>query len=360
MIELVNVTKEYPGTVAVKDLTFEVGDGEFCVLIGPSGCGKSTTLRMINRLIEATSGTLLIDGTDIRDYRPEELRRKIGYAIQSVGLFPHMTVAQNISVVPGLLKWETSRIDKRIGELLDLFGLDPSAYKGKYPRELSGGEAQRVGVARALAADPSILLMDEPFGALDPITRESLQNEFARIQRGLKKTIVFVTHDIDEAIRLAARILIMREGELVQYDTPENILTSPGDKFVLEFIGTDRALKRLARLPVQGLMRSASSVVLSDDPGKVEKSLAENSYLWVTDNEGRLKGWLDRKVLDKAPFNMEDSIVRIRVADFAVSPDSTAKEALSRMVLAGTSSAPVVDNTDLLVGEIRLADLLEA
>lgn len=360
MIELVNVTKTYPDTVAVKDLSFSVDGGEFCVLIGPSGCGKSTTLRMINRLIEATAGTLRIDGTDIKDYPPEELRRKIGYVIQSVGLFPHMTVEKNISVVPQLLKWESGRTNTRVSELLDLFGLDPSSYSNKYPHELSGGEAQRVGVARALAADPSILLMDEPFGALDPITRESLQNGFARIQRILKKTIVFVTHDIDEAIRLASRILVMKDGQKVQYDIPESILTDPKDKFVLEFIGTDRALKRLARLPVRDLMKRASSISVELDSASVNAKLDSNKYLWVTDKEGRLLGWLDRKAHESSTSSVADSTVRVDPANFAVRPDSTAREALSRMVQAGTGTTAVLDDSDKLVGEIRLLDLLDA
>ncbi len=360
MIELVNVTKTYPATVAVKDLSFTVEDGEFCVLIGPSGCGKSTTLRMINRLIEATSGNLLINNTDIRDYPAEVLRRNIGYAIQSVGLFPHMTVAKNISVVPQLLKWETGRSSARVSELLDLLGLDPSSYRDKFPHELSGGEAQRVGVARALAADPSILLMDEPFGALDPITRESLQSSFARIQRVLKKTIVFVTHDIDEAIRLASRILIMKDGQKVQYDTPENILTHPRDKFVLEFIGADRALKRLARLPVQDLMRPASSIKEDHDPASAVRILGPDKFLWVTDKEGRLLGWVDMKAHESSSASLADSTVRVDPGNFAVRGDSTAREALSRMVQAGTGTTAVLDDAGRLLGEIRLFDLLEA
>jgi osmoprotectant transport system ATP-binding protein len=214
MIRLENVTKQYGTILAVSALSFEVNEGEVCVLIGPSGCGKTTTLRMINRLIEPTSGRILINGRDTREFRPEKLRRTIGYAIQSVGLFPHMTVAENIAVVPRLLHWGKSDIDSRIEELLHLVNLDPGQVSGKYPKELSGGQAQRVGVARALAADPPILLMDEPFGAVDPLTRERLQAQFIRIQQEIRKTIILVTHDLDEAIRLAARIAIMGSGRL--------------------------------------------------------------------------------------------------------------------------------------------------
>lgn len=251
MIRLENVSKSYgDGKIAVRDLSLEVPDGEVVALIGPSGCGKSTTMRMVNRLIEADSGTITVDGREVHAFRPEELRRHIGYAIQGVGLFPHWTVRQNISVVPGLLKWERDRIEARVLELLALVGLDPEVYAGKYPAELSGGEAQRVGVARALAADPPVLLMDEPFGAVDPLTRDRLQVEFLRIQNALKKTVLFVTHDMDEAVKIGDRIAVMRDGHLVQEDTPERILAYPADEFVGGFVGNERALKRLSLAPV--------------------------------------------------------------------------------------------------------------
>ena len=252
MISFDHVSKVYEGgsRPAVRDLTLNVPEGQVVVLIGPSGCGKSTTLRMINRLIEPDSGTISEDGRDVADFPPEELRRHIGYAIQGVGLFPHWTVAQNVGVVPQLLGWSAERIASRIAELLDLVGLESDAYADKYPDELSGGEAQRVGVARALAADPPVLLMDEPFGAVDPLTRDRLQTEFAAIQARLKKTVVFVTHDMDEAVKLGDRIAIMREGRLVQYDTPERILAYPADEFVADFVGSERSLKRLSLAPV--------------------------------------------------------------------------------------------------------------
>lgn len=359
MIELTNVTKDYSGTVAVDNLSFEVKEGEFCVLIGPSGCGKSTTLRLINRLIKATMGKITIEGTDIISYRPEELRRHIGYAIQSIGLFPHMTVAQNMAVVPKLLKWEPGKIAKRVDLLFDLFNLDPRVYGRKYPRELSGGESQRVGVARALAADPAILLMDEPFGAIDPLTRETLQTEFARIQRELKKTILFVTHDIDEAIRLASRIVILKEGRMVQHDTPENILTSPANKFVLVFIGTDRALKRLSRLTVREFMSTTLPVRADIPMESASKAVHARQYVWVIDGEGIVLGWLDESAMDRGGTAAE-TMTKVGWREYALMPDSTLKEAVSRMVQQGIRTAPVVDVRGRLLGEIKFTDILDA
>ncbi len=253
MIEFKNVSKTYSGSdrPVVNDLSFTIGDGEICVLVGPSGCGKTTSMRMINRLIEPTSGEILIDGQKNTSMSGTQLRRKIGYAIQQIGLFPHRTIADNIATVPGLLGWDKGRIKGRVDELLDLVGLEPATYRNRYPAELSGGQQQRVGVARALAADPPIMLMDEPFGAVDPINRERLQDEFLRIQEDIKKTIVFVTHDIDEAIKMGNKIAIMQVGGiLAQYDTPENILSSPNSEFVSSFVGSDRALKRLSLMRV--------------------------------------------------------------------------------------------------------------
>jgi osmoprotectant transport system ATP-binding protein len=253
MIEFRGVSKTYPGSSrpVVNDLSFEVLDGEICVLVGPSGCGKTTSMRMINRLIEPSEGQILIDGEPNTAIGGTRLRRGIGYAIQQIGLFPHRTIADNIATVPQLLEWEKDRIATRVDELLELVGLDPEQYRERYPAELSGGQQQRVGVARALAADPPIMLMDEPFGAVDPINRTRLQDEFLRIQGEIKKTIVFVTHDIDEAIKMGDRIVILKEGGiLAQYDTPENILAAPNSEFVSSFVGADRVLKRLSLLRV--------------------------------------------------------------------------------------------------------------
>ncbi|HLT57683.1 MAG: ABC transporter ATP-binding protein [Limnochordales bacterium] len=253
------VSKLYGQKKAVDNLNLHIMQGETCVLIGPSGCGKTTTLRMINRLVEPSAGRILINGQPNDAVPPEELRRQIGYVIQGVGLFEHLTVAQNVGIVPRLLGWPQSRIDQRVEELLALVGLEPAAFRHKYPRQLSGGEQQRVGVARALAADPPILLMDEPFGALDPITRERLQAELIEIQRVVKKTIVFVTHDMHEALKLADRIAIMRHGRLVQYDTPQAILWQPADEFVQDFVGGDRVLKALGLVPVSRIMEPAAN-----------------------------------------------------------------------------------------------------
>ena len=242
MIQLENVTKQFAGgSNAVLNLTLELRDGETCVLIGPSGCGKTTTLRMINRLIDPDSGRILVDGVDTRGVDPATLRLKMGYVIQSVGLFPHMTVGDNVGTVPRLWKWDKERIRKRVDELLELVGLSPNEYRNRYPHQLSGGQRQRVGFARALAADPPILLMDEPFGAVDRITRERLQNEFVNIQRSMRKTVVFVTHDIEEAVIVGDRLCILKmQAQIAQYDTPERILAKPASEYVVEFLGPTR------------------------------------------------------------------------------------------------------------------------
>jgi osmoprotectant transport system ATP-binding protein len=252
VIALEALTKRFAGAPApaVDALTLDVGAGEICVLIGPSGCGKTTTMRMINRMIEPDAGRITIDGRDVTREDPVTLRRSIGYVIQQVGLFPHLTIAENVATVPTLLGWEPARITRRVDELLARVDMEPARYRNRYPRELSGGQKQRVGVARALAADPPVMLMDEPFGALDPLTRAALQDEFLRLLRELKKTIVFVTHDIDEALKMGTRIALLRAGRVVQYDRPETILAYPADAFVAEFVGSDRALKRLALLRV--------------------------------------------------------------------------------------------------------------
>ena len=253
MIEFSHVSKTYPGSSqpVVNDLSFEVLEGEICVLVGPSGCGKTTSMRMVNRLIEPSEGEILINGERNTEMSGTRLRRGIGYAIQQIGLFPHRTIADNVATVPQLLEWDKDRIAARVEELLELVGLDPDQYRKRYPAELSGGQQQRVGVARALAADPPIMLMDEPFGAVDPINRHRLQDEFLRIQGDIKKTIVFVTHDIDEAIKMGDKIVLLKEGGiLAQYDTPENVLAAPNSEFVSSFVGADRVLKRLSLLRV--------------------------------------------------------------------------------------------------------------
>ena len=358
MIELEHLTKRYDGHAAVDDLSLVVPDGEVAVLIGPSGCGKTTTLRMINRLVEPTSGRVLIDGIDTSTLPPEELRRGIGYAIQSVGLFPHLTVAENIATVPRLLGWKPERTRARTAELLDLLGLDPDAYARKYPRQLSGGEAQRVGVARALAGDPPLLLMDEPFGAVDPLTRDRLQDEFVRIQRELKKTVVFVTHDIDEAIRLADRIALMREGRLEQYDTPEALLDHPVNTFVRDFAGSDAALKRLGRVAVASALRA--DVPVADDGAALDKAVCDGErFLYLVDAEHRLTGWLDCREA-KTGVPIESAVTRVDWREASVAADASLKEALSRMLALGYRAIAVVDDGGRLLGDVSLADVERA
>src|SRR5437773_4331278 len=250
-VELREVTKRYGDTVAVDRLSFTVPAGRICVLVGPSGCGKTTSLRMVNRLIEPTSGEILIDGQNVLAEDPTQLRRRIGYVIQQTGLFPHQTVADNIATVPRLLGWPKQRTRARVEELLDLIGLDPARVRDRYPTQLSGGERQRVGVARAMAAEPPVMLMDEPFGAVDPIVRERLQNEFLRLHRTLGTTVLFVTHDIDEAIKMGSRVAVMQQGgHLAQYAPPTELLAHPASEFVSRFVGVDRGLKRLSLLKV--------------------------------------------------------------------------------------------------------------
>jgi osmoprotectant transport system ATP-binding protein len=248
-LEFRGATKRYEqdGPPAVDHLTLEVPAGDICVLVGPSGCGKTTAMRMVNRMVEISEGDIVLDGKSVRQRNPADLRREIGYVIQQVGLFPHLTIGENVATVPKLLDWDKHRISERVSELLDLVALDPEVFRDRYPAQLSGGQRQRVGVARALAVDPPLMLMDEPFGAIDPINRSRLQNQFLRLQQQIRKTVVFVTHDIDEALKMGDRIAVMKEGGvLAQYATPQELLESPADEFVEDFVGADRGLKALA------------------------------------------------------------------------------------------------------------------
>ncbi len=261
MIRFEHVEKIYPGQshAAVRDLTLTVPAGAICVLIGPSGCGKTTILKMVNRLIEPTAGAIFVADRNIHQVDPVELRRGIGYVIQHTGLFPHMTIAENIATVPRLVKWDEGRIARRVDELLALVGMDPDTYRHRYPRQLSGGQAQRIGVARALAVDPPSMLMDEPFGAIDPITREHLQNEFLGIQRKIRKTILFVTHDIDEAIRMGDSLCVLRDGQMLQSGPPDEILARPAREFVAEFLGSGRTIRRLDLIRAETVMRASAA-----------------------------------------------------------------------------------------------------
>lgn len=311
MIRLEALTKMYAtpqgALAAVDHVSFEVEAGRICVLLGPSGCGKTTTLRMINRLVTPSSGKVYIDGRDTGTSDPVELRRTIGYVIQQVGLFPNMTVSENVGVVPRLLGWTAARIRRRAEELLAMLALDPADFLDRYPSELSGGQAQRVGVARALAADPPVLLMDEPFAALDPVNREAIQDHFLRLQQSLRKTVLFVSHDIDEAVKVADRIAIFQAGRLAQYAAPDDLLAQPANEFVANFVGSDRTLKRLRRIRVAELMTPANgaleagalAVQESDDLRRVATLFLETGAeaLDCVDSDRRIVGRITRSAV---------------------------------------------------------------
>lgn len=269
MIRLDNLTKIFEtadgSTVAADHINMEVPEGEICILLGPSGCGKTTTLKMLNRIIPPTSGRVYIDGKDTTELDTIELRRNIGYVIQQIGLFPNMTVEENICVVPKLLGWDAARAKKRAAELVEMMALEPAVFMKRYPKELSGGQAQRIGVARALAADPPVMLMDEPFGAIDPINREIIQDEFLKMQQTLRKTIMFVSHDIDEAVKMGDRIAIFRDGKLEQFAAPDDVLAHPANDFIAGFVGADRTLKRLRLVSVKQAMNTEAPTVKGDD-----------------------------------------------------------------------------------------------
>ncbi|CCK25512.1 Glycine betaine/carnitine/choline transport ATP-binding protein OpuCA [Streptomyces davaonensis JCM 4913] len=295
MIRFEQVSKRYPdGTTAVDGLSFEVGEGELVTLVGPSGCGKTTTMMMVNRLIEPTSGRILVDGEDVMSVDPVRLRRRIGYVIQQVGLFPHRTILDNTATVPTLVGWKRAKARARAAELLDLVGLDPTTYGPRYPDQLSGGQRQRVGVARALAADPPVLLMDEPFGAVDPVVREQLQDEFLRMQAAVRKTVLLVTHDIEEAVRLGDRIAVYGQGRIEQYDTPGAVLGTPATPYVAEFVGADRGLKRLSVTEIEADDLEQPPIARLDEPAPVvaERLRAEGGrWVVVLDDAGELHGW---------------------------------------------------------------------
>ena len=300
MIELDAVSKLFPGstTAAVDHVTMKVPEGEICVLLGPSGCGKTTTLKMVNRLIEPSSGTITIDGRDALSIDPVTLRRGIGYVIQQIGLFPNKTIEDNICVVPDMLGWPRAKSRDRAAELLDMVALDPGIFLKRYPKELSGGQQQRVGVLRAIAADPPILLMDEPFGAIDPINREVIQDEFLKMQARLKKTIMFVSHDIDEAVKMGDRIAIFRDGRLVQYDKPDTILAHPTDSFIADFVGNDRTLKRLRLIRVaDAMLADPPKVDAADKLSTAAERMAEygHSAIVMVGPRGRVRGFVDLK-----------------------------------------------------------------
>ncbi|MEU0275129.1 betaine/proline/choline family ABC transporter ATP-binding protein [Streptomyces sp. NPDC006307] len=309
MIRFEHVTKRYPdGTTAVDDLSFEVAEGELVTLVGPSGCGKTTTMKMVNRLIEPTEGRILVDGQDISAVDPVRLRRRMGYVIQQVGLFPHKTVLENTATVPHLLGTRRDRARARAAELLDLVGLDPATYGDRYPDQLSGGQRQRVGVARALAADPPVLLMDEPFGAVDPVVRERLQSEFLKLQSKMRKTVLFVTHDIEEAVRLGDRIAVYGHGRIEQLDTPATVLGAPATPYVADFVGADRGLKRLSVTPIEPGDLEQPPVVHLDDP--LPRAL-DSRWAVVLDREDNLHGWISADVAARGEGSVRDHARRM-------------------------------------------------
>jgi osmoprotectant transport system ATP-binding protein len=375
MIRLEELTKRYPGQadVAVDNVTMEIPEGEIVVLVGPSGCGKTTTLKMINRLIEPSSGRIFLEDEDVTDVDPDRLRRRIGYVIQQIGLFPHQTIADNIATVPGLLGWDKRRIAERVDELLDMVGLDPGTFRDRYPKELSGGQRQRAGVARAMGADPPVMLMDEPFGAIDPITRERLQNEFLRLQEEIRKTIVFVTHDIDEAVKMGDRIAIFNDDHrIAQFDAPESLLTEPADDFVRDFIGTGAAVKRLHLTHVGDIdLGDWPTAAAGTDRGTVRRLLAESPRNWllVLDDQRRPVRWVVEEALTSdteaatalawpAPTSVGGP--HGEPVTTSVSRDSTLYEALDQMLTSRVFCAPVVDDQGAYCGVVDVDALAEA
>jgi len=361
MIHLDNVSKTYPGSdiPAVAELQLDIQKGEILVLVGPSGCGKSTTLRLINRMIEPTAGRIIFDGEDVTDVDPDQLRRRMGYVIQQIGLFPHRTIAENIATVPRLLDWDDSRIKDRVDVLLDTVGMDPSIFRGRYPKELSGGQAQRVGVARALAADPEVLLMDEPFGAVDPIARDRLQNEFLRLQDELHKTIVFVTHDIDEAIKMGDRIAILQEQSVIaQHDTPAAILAGPASQFVEDFLGSGATLKGLNLMRTREIeLHDVTTVKDPTSREEVRQALEKSGSTWILylDESGRPLRWLDRRSLDgTGDLHQAGKAVRT-----TVEPEDTLRDALEKMLQSAVGTACCVNPDGTYRGVVRVETLME-
>ena len=361
-IELENVTKRYSaaasGLAAVDDLTMSIPAGKIVVLLGPSGCGKTTTMRLINRLIEPTSGRIMIGDTDARAQEPNELRRGIGYVIQQAGLFPHMTVGTNIAQVPQMLGWDKKRIAARVDELLDLVGLDAAQFRDRFPRQLSGGQQQRVGVARALAADPPVLLMDEPFGALDPITREHLQDELLRLQDELSKTIVFVTHDIDEALRIGDQIAILDKGsQIAQYAAPAEILASPASEYVEQFIGSGSAMRLLNFAKVSDVeLGQVCECAPGDDVGRVRERIAASDapYALVVDNGRTPVGWVTSDDLDGREGTAGDLAAAIETT---IPARATLQEAMEGLLHAEYDVVPVTRAQGEYLGVVSLGTI---
>ena len=356
-IELKNVTKRFGNDTAVDNLNMQMEKGTITMLIGPSGCGKTTTMKMINRLIQLDEGEIKLDGISVYDIDPVQLRRTIGYVIQEIGLFPHFTVYDNIATVPRLLKWDENKIKKRVEELLDMVTLDTS-YAKRYPLQLSGGERQRVGLARALGADPEVLLMDEPFGAIDPINRLKLHDSFLEIQDEIKKTIVFVTHDINEAIKLGDKVAIIRDGKLVQYADSTEILYNPANKFVENLLGQDRSLKALTLKRTKDFISSENTIIVDKEVSEEEvlKLLQEKDQIvaFVLDKNGKLAGryWLEKTRKDRVEINFDENPI-------LTEQNNTLNESLSTMFSSGEKLLPVVNRRNKFMGVIRLNHIFE-
>ncbi len=362
MIRLEDLTKVFPAQdePAVDDLSLEIYEGEIVVLVGPSGCGKTTTMKMINRIIEPTSGRIFLQGEDVTRVNPDNLRRRIGYVIQQIGLFPHLTIADNIATVPKMLGWDKERTSKRVDELLETVGIDLS-YRDRYPKELSGGQRQRIGVARAMAADPPIMLMDEPFGAVDPITRDRLQDEFLRLQQEIRKTIVFVTHDIDEAIKMGDRIAILKQqSKIAQYDTPERILTDPADEFVQDFIGSGPSIKRLSLSRISDIETADWPVArLTDSHDEVREKMRSTSrdHVLLLDEQEKPGRWVGKEEIQHDDTPLEESG---RPAVAIVEANSNLYDTLDTMITSYKGSAIIVDEGGRYKGVVDFDTVLEA
>jgi len=355
-LEFRDATKLYPGQdkPAVDHLSLEVPAGEICVLVGPSGCGKTTAMRMVNRMIDISEGDILLDGESVKNRKPADLRREIGYAIQQIGLFPHLTISENIGTVPKLLGWDKGRIAARVDELLELVSLDPHDTRDRYPAQLSGGQRQRIGVARALAVDPPLMLMDEPFGAIDPINRERLQNEFLRLQQDIRKTIVFVTHDIDEAIKIGDKIAVLQKGgKLAQFAAPAELLMYPASPFVEDFVGADRALKRLALQRVRDIDLWRAAQVRVGEPVSEVRAKLEDADLDIpllVDDRGCPIGWLSESGMtgERVEKNLRSP------AEPTVDMDDILRDALGDLLTGNAHYGPVVDNGGQVIGVLSI------
>jgi len=364
-IRLENITKRFPGQGenAVDELSMEIPEGEIVILVGPSGCGKTTTMKLMNRIIEPTSGSIFLDEEDVTKVNPDQLRRRIGYVIQQIGLFPHLTIAHNIATVPRLLGWKRERIAERVDELLETVGMDPGQYRDRYPKELSGGQRQRVGVARAMSADPDVMLMDEPFGAIDPITRDRLQNEFLRLQEQIKKTIVFVTHDIDEAIKMGDRIAILGEqSHIAQFDTPERILVKPVNDYVADFIGRGASLKRLSLSRVRDVelhqWPTVQETASRDEVHRILES-SDRSAVLVLDDARRPVRWVNAEHLQRGPEGRPLREIGLP-AEAVVQPNATLSDTLNEMLTARYSTAIVTDSSQAYQGIVDIDSINEA